>query len=92
MTHELRQIETWMENAIDLAERGRGWVEPNPMVGCLIVKNGKIIGEGFHEKFGEGHAEVNALKNCIDSPADATAIVTLEPCCHTGKTPLVPTH
>ena len=81
------QLEAWMRRAMELAERGRGYVEPNPMVGCLITKNNQVIGEGFHQKFGEAHAEVNALNQCAESALGATAIVTLEPCCHTGKTP-----
>lgn len=76
----------YMELALTLAEKGRGEVEPNPMVGCVVVKNDEIIGKGCHEKFGEPHAEINALKNCKESPADATMYVTLEPCCHSGKT------
>ncbi|HBJ34536.1 MAG TPA: bifunctional diaminohydroxyphosphoribosylaminopyrimidine deaminase/5-amino-6-(5-phosphoribosylamino)uracil reductase RibD [Planctomycetaceae bacterium] len=78
-----------MLRAIELAERGRGHVEPNPMVGCVLVKDGKLIGEGYHRRFGGPHAEVDALQSLTDrSLADgATAFVTLEPCCHTGKTP-----
>ena len=76
----------YMELALTLAEKGRGEVEPNPMVGCVIVKNDKIIGKGYHEKFGNPHAEINALKNCEESPAGAVMYVTLEPCCHFGKT------
>ena len=65
---------------------GRGRVEPNPMVGCIVVKNGTIIGEGFHERHGGPHAEPNALAACTESPArSATAYVTLEPCCHINK-------
>jgi diaminohydroxyphosphoribosylaminopyrimidine deaminase/5-amino-6-(5-phosphoribosylamino)uracil reductase len=73
--------------ALNLAARGIGAVEPNPAVGCVIVKNNKIIGKGWHRKFGGPHAEINALKNCKKSPAGATMYVTLEPCCHYGKTP-----
>lgn len=76
-----------MERALELAQKGIGFNKTNPIVGCVIVKNGKIIGEGFYEKFGFAHAEVNALKNCKDSPKDSTVFVTLEPCCFTGKTP-----
>ena len=75
----------WMRRALELAVRGRGEVEPNPMVGCVIVKDGRVIGEGFHERFGRPHAEPNALAVCTESPAGATAYVTLEPCCHIGK-------
>jgi diaminohydroxyphosphoribosylaminopyrimidine deaminase/5-amino-6-(5-phosphoribosylamino)uracil reductase len=75
----------WMRRATRLAMNGRGRVEPNPMVGCVIVKDSGVIGEGFHEVFGGPHAEPNALSNCIESPAGATLYTTLEPCCHTGK-------
>jgi diaminohydroxyphosphoribosylaminopyrimidine deaminase/5-amino-6-(5-phosphoribosylamino)uracil reductase len=74
-----------LRRAIRLAMNGRGWVEPNPMVGCVLVKNSRIIGEGFHQKFGKAHAEPNALENCSESPEGATAYVTLEPCCHLNK-------
>ena len=76
-----------MRLALELAKKGLGSVEPNPAVGCVIVKNNKIIGKGWHKKFGEAHSEINALKNCKKSPAGATMYVTLEPCCHFGKTP-----
>lgn len=82
--------EHWMNLAIELAGRGEGCVEPNPMVGCVLVRDDHIIGRGFHESFGGPHAEANALTDCREngeSPADATAYVTLEPCCHHGKTP-----
>ena len=75
----------WMRRAIRLAMNGRGRVEPNPMVGCVIVKDGRVIGEGFHQQFGGPHAEPNALANCTESVEGSTAYVTLEPCCHTGK-------
>jgi diaminohydroxyphosphoribosylaminopyrimidine deaminase/5-amino-6-(5-phosphoribosylamino)uracil reductase len=78
--------ERYMKLALDLAWKGIGKVWPNPMVGCVIVKNGKIIGRGWHKKFGGPHAEINALKSCKKSPAGATMYVTLEPCCHRGKT------
>jgi len=78
-----------MSRAIALAYRGQGWVEPNPMVGCVIVRDGLCIGEGFHHRFGGDHAEVDAIKSLAqpDQAIGATAYVTLEPCCHTGKTP-----
>jgi diaminohydroxyphosphoribosylaminopyrimidine deaminase/5-amino-6-(5-phosphoribosylamino)uracil reductase len=76
---------TYMRRAIRLAMNGRGRVEPNPMVGCVIVKNDRVIGEGYHQQFGGPHAEPNALASCVESPAGATAYVTLEPCCHTNK-------
>ncbi len=80
----------YMQRAIELARLGEGFVNPNPMVGAVIVKNGEIIGEGYHERFGGLHAERNALKDCKEkgnSPVGATMYVTLEPCCHYGKTP-----
>lgn len=77
----------YMQRAINLAERGRGWTRPNPLVGCVIVKNGKIIAEGYHEKIGGWHAERNAILNSDADITGATAYVTLEPCCHHGRTP-----
>lgn len=79
--------EKYMERAIELAWKGCGFVNPNPMVGAVIVKDGAIIGEGYHERYGGLHAERNALKNCTVSPRGAVLYVTLEPCCHYGKTP-----
>lgn len=79
--------EEYMRIAIDLAEHGRGWTAPNPVVGAVIVKDGRIIGQGYHRRYGELHAERNALADCRESPAGATLYVTLEPCCHYGKTP-----
>jgi diaminohydroxyphosphoribosylaminopyrimidine deaminase/5-amino-6-(5-phosphoribosylamino)uracil reductase len=79
-----------MTLAIELAWKGVGKVWPNPMVGCVIVKNDKIIGQGWHKKIGGPHAEINALADCKrkgNSPAGATMYVSLEPCCHFGKTP-----
>jgi diaminohydroxyphosphoribosylaminopyrimidine deaminase/5-amino-6-(5-phosphoribosylamino)uracil reductase len=80
----------YMSLALSLAHRGISRVEPNPMVGAVIVKDEQVIGQGFHESFGRPHAEINALYNCKTNgcdPAGATMYVTLEPCCHTGKTP-----
>ena len=77
----------FMKRAIKLAWEAQGWTAPNPLVGCVIVKDGRIIGEGKHERFGEPHAEINALKKCAESPEGATVYVTLEPCVHYGKTP-----
>ena len=102
----------FMRRAIDLAWRGWGWTNPNPLVGCVLVRDGRVIGEGWHEKCGQAHAERNALADCARRAADgatdaehvdanaaptadparghargATAYVTLEPCCHTGKQP-----
>ena len=76
-----------MERAIELSKKGRGMVSPNPLVGCVIVKNNKIIGEGFHEKYGGNHAEKNAIDNCIEDPLGSAAFITLEPCCIDSKTP-----
>lgn len=79
-----------MSQALALAIRGRGLVEPNPMVGAVIVRDGEVVGRGFHERYGGPHAEVNALADCrangVD-PAGLTMHVTLEPCSHHGKTP-----
>ena len=79
--------ENYMWRALKLARKGCGWTAPNPMVGAVIVKNGRIIGEGYHEKYGELHAERNALAACTESPEGAELYVTLEPCCHYGKQP-----
>lgn len=76
-----------MRLAIEIASRGRGHVEPNPMVGCVLVQGDRLIGEGWHGQFGGDHAEVVALKNCSEPTEGATVYVTLEPCCHQGKTP-----
>ena len=77
----------YMSRAIELARRGEGWTSPNPMVGAVIVKDGRIIGEGWHHKYGDLHAERDALKNCTEDPKGAVIYVTLEPCCHHGKQP-----
>ena len=77
----------YMRLALELAERGRGWTSPNPMVGAVIVKNGAVIGQGFHERYGQPHAERNALASCREDPRGATMYVTLEPCCHHGLQP-----
>ena len=76
----------FMARALQLAERGRDTAPPNPNVGCVIVKGGRIIGEGFHAKAGEPHAERVALNACTESPEGATVYVTLEPCAHQGRT------
>lgn len=76
-----------MERAIKLAMRGQGYVEPNPMVGCVIARGERVLGEGFHCRFGGPHAEIDALDNCNGRVQGATAYVSLEPCCHQGKTP-----
>jgi diaminohydroxyphosphoribosylaminopyrimidine deaminase/5-amino-6-(5-phosphoribosylamino)uracil reductase len=76
-----------MLRAIELARRGEGLVEPNPMVGCVIVRDGVVVGEGWHRQFGGPHAEVHALAAAGERAKGATMVVTLEPCCHQGKTP-----
>ena len=76
-----------MRRAIELAKKGGGYVHPNPLVGCVVVKDGNIIAEGYHEKYGEFHAERNALTRCKSETKGASLYVTLEPCCHYGKTP-----
>ncbi|MDO4493616.1 MAG: bifunctional diaminohydroxyphosphoribosylaminopyrimidine deaminase/5-amino-6-(5-phosphoribosylamino)uracil reductase RibD [Clostridia bacterium] len=77
----------YMRRAIALAKQGAGWVDPNPMVGAVIVKNGRIIGEGYHRRCGELHAERNAFAALTEPAEGATLYVTLEPCCHYGRTP-----
>jgi diaminohydroxyphosphoribosylaminopyrimidine deaminase/5-amino-6-(5-phosphoribosylamino)uracil reductase len=76
-----------MRRALELAMLGQGHVEPNPMVGCVIVQGAEIIGEGWHRRFGDAHAEIEALRIAGQRAKGATMIVTLEPCCHHGKTP-----
>ena len=77
----------FMRRAIELAKKGTGLVNPNPLVGCVIVKDGVIVAEGYHERYGGYHAERNALLSCETDVRGAEMYVTLEPCCHTGKTP-----
>lgn len=77
----------FMLRALELARQGEGRVEPNPMVGAVVVREGRIVGEGFHARYGEAHAEVHALREAGDAARDADLFVTLEPCCHHGKTP-----
>jgi len=79
--------EKYMGRALQLARRGMGAVSPNPMVGAVIVRAGRIIAEGWHRKFGADHAEIDALKRASGGVREATIYVTLEPCCHWGKTP-----
>lgn len=83
--HLQQTDDDFMRRAMALAILGRGAVEPNPMVGCVIAREGRVIGEGYHRKFGQPHAEAEALAACSESPAGGTAYVTLEPCCHTAK-------
>lgn len=82
-----KQDEEYMAHALRLAERGVFTTAPNPNVGCVIVKDGEIVGEGFHYRAGEPHAEVHALRQAGARAEGATAYVTLEPCSHTGRTP-----
>jgi diaminohydroxyphosphoribosylaminopyrimidine deaminase/5-amino-6-(5-phosphoribosylamino)uracil reductase len=76
-----------LSRAIALAEKGRGRVSPNPMVGAVVVKDGKVLGEGYHAAYGQEHAERAALAACTADPRGATLYVSLEPCCHHGQTP-----
>lgn len=81
-------LDTWhMHRALELAAQGQGFVEPNPMVGCVIARGAEIVGEGWHRRFGQAHAEVEALRLAGSRARGATLYVTLEPCCHQGKTP-----
>ena len=77
----------WMNLALAEAERGRGAVEPNPMVGAVVVRQGRVVGLGHHARFGGPHAEVRALREAAHEARGATLYLTLEPCCHYGKTP-----
>src|SRR5439155_3098338 len=80
---DLRHI----ERAIALAHAGRGHTSPNPIVGAVVVRDGEVLGEGYHAAYGAPHAEVSAIASCSEDPIGATMYVTLEPCCHHGKTP-----
>ena len=85
----MNSSEQWMQRCLELAIKGEGFVEPNPLVGCVIVHKGKAVAEGYHQVFGEAHAEVNAI-NALPTnvnPADCTIFINLEPCSHQGKTP-----
>lgn len=87
--HDSNADQHFMRLALELAERGRGYVEPNPMVGCVIVRDGAVVGHGYHRQFGGPHAEVDAITSLANAgdAKGATAYITLEPCCHHGKTP-----
>ncbi|MEC7120690.1 MAG: bifunctional diaminohydroxyphosphoribosylaminopyrimidine deaminase/5-amino-6-(5-phosphoribosylamino)uracil reductase RibD [Pseudomonadota bacterium] len=87
MTDQTTQDQRWMQRALALARRGQYTTRPNPVVGCVIVKDGQLIGEGFHPKAGQPHAEVFALAQAAEQAHGATAYVTLEPCAHFGRTP-----
>lgn len=76
-----------MQRALQLARRGEGWTRPNPMVGAVVVKDGKVVGEGYHRRVGAAHAEVEALRQAGEAARGATLYVTLEPCNHYGRTP-----
>ena len=84
---DMEQDRQYMKMALELAQKGMGFTAPNPMVGAVIVKNGRIIGQGYHRKYGELHAEREALAACTEEPKGASIYVTLEPCCHYGKQP-----
>lgn len=77
----------YMRLALELAQQGRGWTSPNPMVGAVIVKDGRVIAQGYHARCGDLHAERAALANCTEDPRGSTMYVTLEPCCHHGRQP-----
>ncbi len=80
-------MKEYMLRAVELAKKGKGNVSPNPIVGAVIVKNGKIIGEGWHQKYGSNHAEINAFESAVEDTEGAEMYVTLEPCSHYGNTP-----
>jgi len=80
-------MKKYLKRALSLAAKGKGLVSPNPLVGAVLVKNSRIIGEGYHRYFGGDHAEIDALKNSTESPNGSTLYINLEPCCHFGKTP-----
>lgn len=77
----------YLRQALNLAKKGMGWVNPNPMVGAILVKNDVVIGKGYHKKIGGPHAEIEALKACKNDPKGATLYINLEPCVHFGRTP-----
>ena len=79
--------EKHMRRALELALKGEGRVEPNPVVGAVLVRDDRVIGEGYHEYFGGPHAEVNALSTCKEPIEGSTLYISLEPCAHQGKTP-----
>lgn len=79
--------ESYIQLAIEIAKKGEGSVSPNPLVGCVIIKNNRIIGAGYHQKYGEDHAEIKAINSSAESLEGSTLYVNLEPCSHYGKTP-----
>ena len=84
---DMEKDRQYMKMALELAQKGMGFTAPNPMVGAVIVKSGKVIGQGYHRKYGGLHAEREALAVCTEEPEGASIYVTLEPCCHYGKQP-----
>src|SRR5205807_610179 len=86
-TRMVNQDILFLRQTLSLAKKAMGWTFPNPMVGAVIVKNGKIIAKGYHKKIGLPHAEVEAFKNAKEDVRGATLYVNLEPCSHFGKTP-----
>ena len=79
--------ESYIQLAIEIAKKGTGSVSPNPLVGCVIVKNNKIIGAGYHQKYGGNHAEINAINDAKENVEGSTLYINLEPCSHHEKTP-----
>ena len=79
--------ESYIQLALEIAKKGIGEVSPNPLVGCILVKDDRIIGAGYHEKFGANHAEINAIENAKELVEGSTLFINLEPCSHFGKTP-----
>jgi len=86
----MKDEERWMRRALRLAQKGRGRTSPNPMVGAVLVKEDRVVGEGYHSKAGEAHAEIIALQEAGDRARGATLYLNLEPCAHFGKT--LPVH
>ena len=78
--------EQYMREALSLARRGRGRTSPNPVVGAIVVNNGRIVGRGWHQKAGTAHAEIHAISEAGEATLNSTLYVTLEPCCHQGRT------
>src|ERR671922_2482844 len=87
MTHDPAVDEQYMQQALELARGGLGFVSPNPLVGCVLVKDGVVVGRGYHQRFGGPHAEVYALQEAGARAGGAVLYVNLDPCSHTGKTP-----
>src|SRR4030067_998531 len=85
MNSRLDKDQKLINQCFQLAVKGKGFVSPNPLVGAILVKDGKVIGKGWHKKFGDAHSEVNAIKNAAENVAGSTLYCNLEPCCHTNK-------